>query len=117
MHDYMDVIACNSVPVHRHTISLRRDSKPLPVGIPFLHELQEKTTIMTAVCEMIGVPLNQMEWPFFQLNIMPCNVLPCNVLPWLIHDQSSMSLLGIDLGTTDCNAGVFALDGSPLRFR
>jgi hypothetical protein len=59
MHDYMDVIACNSVPVHRHTISLRRDSKPLPVGIPFLHELQEKTTIMTAVCEMIGVPLNQ----------------------------------------------------------
>ena len=57
----MDMVASDAVGIHGNTVPVYRRSQPLAIRLPFLSELEEKTSIMTAMCQVVRVPLQQIS--------------------------------------------------------
>jgi hypothetical protein len=59
-HD-MDMIFSDAVGIHGNTVPVYRRSQPFAIRLPFLPEFEEKTSIMTAMCQVVRVPLQKIS--------------------------------------------------------
>lgn len=59
-HD-MDMIAGNAVGIHGNTVPVYRRAQPLAILLTLLSELEEKASIMTAMCQVVRIPLQKIS--------------------------------------------------------
>ncbi len=59
-HD-MNMIASDAVGIHGNTVPVYRRAQPLAILLSFLSEFEEKTSIMTAMCQVVRIPLQKIS--------------------------------------------------------
>ena len=59
-HD-MDMIASNAVGIHGDPVPVYRCAQPLAILLTFLSEFEEKPPVMTAMCQVVRVPLQKIS--------------------------------------------------------